>query len=153
MSVGNKSTRVYKGGYVVMPNATVNNADLSYRARGLLAYMLGRPPGWSFSADRLAKETPEGRDAIRTALRELARAGYYRTQRVRVGAGRVITLTEVADSPSLMPAALDPLVDHDLTGSGLPAVGSPAVGQPAAGTPALLVTPVNHNRESGGEVK
>jgi hypothetical protein len=94
---------VYSGGYVVMPNDAVNDRRLSFRARGLLAYMLGRPPGWSFSAKRLALEGLEGREAIAAAIRELSAMGYYRVERVNAGRGRFVMVTEVAARPDLMP--------------------------------------------------
>lgn len=111
--------RVYSGGFVVLPNEAVNDRRLSFRARGLLAYMLARPPGWRFHADRLAADTAaEGRDAVRTALRELSRLGYYRATRVRQPAGTFVMVTEVAATPELLPPEL-PLG----TGDGLPAPG------------------------------
>jgi hypothetical protein len=99
---------VHGQGFVVLPNSAVNDDRLSFRARGLLAYMLARPPGWAFSASRLSREGREGRDAIETALKELASAGYYRARKMRMpdDRGRLIwvTVTEVADTPDAMPA-------------------------------------------------
>lgn len=97
--------RVYSEGYVVVPNGIVNDSSLSFRARGLLMYMLGRPPGWRFGGKQLSGVTVEGRDAVFTALRELKRAGYYRATKVRA-AGRWVVITEVAARPELMPPAV-----------------------------------------------
>lgn len=95
---------VYAGGYVVVPNSAVNDDRLSFRARGLLAYMLGRPPGWHFSAKRLSTGAyVEGREAVARALRELEVAGYYRCTRINAGGGRFRMVTEVAADPTLMP--------------------------------------------------
>jgi hypothetical protein len=51
-------------------------AGLSARAIGLGALMFSKPPGWRFSSTRLASEVSEGRDAIRSAMRELIDAGF-----------------------------------------------------------------------------
>lgn len=84
---------------------------LSYRALGLLTFMLSRPPGWAFSRDRLcrgpglgteaqvARSAREGRESVAATLRELTAAGYYRTQRVQASTGKWSTLTEVTDTP------------------------------------------------------
>lgn len=92
-----------EGGYQALPNALLNDSRLSFRARGLLAYMLARPPGWKFSARRLQAETAEGRDAVAGALRELARFGYYRVDRYQGESGRFGMVTYVAESPDLLP--------------------------------------------------
>lgn len=62
--------------YAVLSNRVLRDRRLSFRARGLLVYLLSMPPGWKTSSDRLTRETTEGRDAIRTAIRELQAAGY-----------------------------------------------------------------------------
>ena len=55
---------------------------LSLRARGALAYFINADI--SISAARLAEEVAEGRDAIRTALKELREAGLIVTRKERV---------------------------------------------------------------------
>ena len=71
--------------FVQVPSSAVNDSTLSYRALGVLVYLLDKPDGWVVSAERLAKNPTrggrEGRDAVRSALRELALAGYYRLER------------------------------------------------------------------------
>lgn len=129
---------VYRGGYVVLPNGAVNDARLSLRARGLLAYMLAKPPNWSFNAERISRETVEGRDAIRAATRELVRCGYYRATKVQTHLG-FRTVTEVAALPELMPAS---------PGGGFPGAGNPTPGNPTPGKAAPVVSTESQDRES-----
>lgn len=135
--------RVYTDGYVVVPNSAINDNRLTFRARGLLAYMLGRPPGWRFSADRMSKVGPDGPYAIRMALQELRHAGYYRTTKVQVERGQFVTLTEVAASPDLMPGQAPTTAEPQY-----PNVGPPNLGAPNVGRPALYVTTDNQPRKS-----
>lgn len=129
---------VYSGGYVVLPNAAATDKRLSFRARGLLAYMLSRPPSWRFNAERLARETDgEGREAVRTAMRELSTAGYYRCTRVQTPAGFRMT-TEVAALPEFMPQP----------GDGFLGSGNPTSGKPESGNPAPDVTTETQSREA-----
>lgn len=71
--------------FVTIDSATVNDARLSFRARGVLAYLLNKPDGWVVRAETIAKDGTEGRAAIEAALRELRAAGYYRVERRRIG--------------------------------------------------------------------
>lgn len=67
--------------YTVTPNAIYRDKRLSYRALGLLLYLLHLPDGWETDSAQLATDRAEGRDAIRTALRQLQDAGYVTRQR------------------------------------------------------------------------
>ena len=49
---------------------------LSYRAKGIFAYLLSLPDGQAVDVKALAQRASEGRDAIGTALQELSAAGY-----------------------------------------------------------------------------
>jgi len=54
----------------------LSDCRLSYRAKGLLAYMLSLPEGSSVDTKALAEASSEGKDAVGTALHELSVAGY-----------------------------------------------------------------------------
>jgi hypothetical protein len=70
--------------YVIIPNEAVQNHALSFKARGVLAYLLSQPDHWTISGTALAKmAAQDGREAIRTALVELEQAGYLVRRRVQ----------------------------------------------------------------------
>ena len=87
---------------LITPSATVRDPRLSYRASGVLNRLLDNTEGFGMTAEDLAAERPgkEGRDAIRTALRELRAAGYIQ-QRAKMGAGGRFSgkVTLVYDTP------------------------------------------------------
>lgn len=60
-----------RNGYTVIPNGVLPEGKISARSWGLYVYLLSRPPGWEIRTSQLQKIFSEGRDAIRTALREL----------------------------------------------------------------------------------
>jgi hypothetical protein len=88
-----------KRDFTVIPNRVLRDDALSYRARGLLAYLLSQPPGWQISSGRLAIKTGEGRDAVRTALRELMCCGYLDLKRRQGDRGLWEAEYTVTDTP------------------------------------------------------
>ena len=106
-------------GFTPIDNRLLRDGRLSYRARGVLAAILSRPDNWRTTSDTLALEGREGREAMRTAMRELMDAGYVIVQRVRAENGQISTVTTVYDVPQKAP-----------TGDGFSEAGFPEVGLP-----------------------
>ena len=99
--------------FAMIANEALENSSLTWRARGVLAYLLSRPEGWSTSAERLATQSPkgkEGRDAMRSVLTELETAGYIVRERVQDARGRWSTGMVVYDFPAKT-AAEPPIVE------------------------------------------
>ncbi len=107
--------------FTIIPNRVLRDDAVSYRARGLLVYLLSQPPGWHISSARLAISTGEGRDAVRTALRELMCAGYLNLNRQQDARGLWATEYTVTDTPWYFePRPVDnsvESVDNSVTGA------------------------------------
>ncbi|MEU9334139.1 hypothetical protein AB0D49_13415 [Streptomyces sp. NPDC048290] len=58
-------------GFTVLPTATLEDSRLSFRARGVLAFLISKPDEWRVRAESIASAGKEGKEAIKTALREL----------------------------------------------------------------------------------
>lgn len=81
-------------------NAALADGRLSFKARGILAYLLSRPPKWSTSAERLAKSGIDGERAVKSGLKELETFGYLtRTRRHNPENGQWIHEQMVTDEP------------------------------------------------------
>ena len=92
-----------EGHFTILRNVVLRDETLSFRARGILACVLSRPDDWRTTSETLAKQSGgrEGRDAIRTALKELERAGYLRRYKVNDKAtGQITTVTYIFDEPT-----------------------------------------------------
>jgi hypothetical protein len=62
--------------FTILPNGILNDQRLSWRARGLLAYLLSKPDNWRTTIAHLTKQGTEGRDAVTRAMTELEHTGY-----------------------------------------------------------------------------
>ena len=137
--------------YTSIANQVLEDDRLSYRARGVMGAILAKPDRWRFDSDDLARHGKEGRDAIRTALRELRDFGYLVYEKVRdPETGRITTVTTVVECPQCSDPVPDLPTDGEpdptgretpgRTGDGLPGAGLPGAGLPAAGLPGPLVS-------------
>lgn len=107
-----------EGHFTILRNVVLRDETLSFRARGILACVLSRPDDWRTTSETLAKQSggKEGRDAIRTALKELERAGYIKRYKVNDKAtGQITTVTYIFDEPTE-----DGLTEHGSTDGGKP---------------------------------
>lgn len=97
-------------------NAALADGRLSFKARGILAFLLSRPPGWKTSAERLAKSGTDGERAVKSGLKELEELGYLKRTRTHadgsdpnVAAGTWVHNQVITDQPAevLLDAGLD----------------------------------------------
>lgn len=117
-------------------NDALSDGRLSFKARGLLAYLLSRPVGWETSTDRLASQGVDGRDAIRTAMWELERFGYVIRSQSRDKAGQWQHDQMVTDQPEQDNASSQVTdITAGQTRDGFSVVGAPDVGSPHVGQP------------------
>lgn len=130
--------------WVVIDRDTINDPTLSFRARGILAWLLDKPDDWRWNSTTLTREATEGREAIRTALRELETAGYLRRAKRSVEGGHWITETWVYERPEdadAENAASSVSVSRE---EGLPP-RKPKSGFPTPGNPSSVAGPVEND--------
>ena len=106
--------------FTQIQNTTLRDERLSFRARGILAWLLSHVDTWEVSREQIARNGTEGVDAIRTAEAELKALGYLERVEHRTGSGRIYYVTNVYEVPAQ-------------TAGGLTANGSTANGSTANG--------------------
>jgi len=62
--------------FVQIDKTPLQDQTLSWKAKGLLAYLLSLPDDWQIYVNELTKHAKDGRDSTRTALNELIKSGY-----------------------------------------------------------------------------
>jgi len=65
-----------KDPFARIPHTMLEDDRLSWKAKGILAYLCGKPNGWKMRVSDIANHGTEGKHAIRAALNELRDAGY-----------------------------------------------------------------------------
>lgn len=69
--------------YTVMSNFHLRDKNLSFKAKGLLSFMLSLPEEWDYSLNGLVSVSKESKKAIRSILNELKDAGYLVIEQTR----------------------------------------------------------------------
>lgn len=88
--------------FVQIDREAIQDSSLSWKARGLLAYLLSMPSNWNIRISDLINRAPDGRDAVYSIFKELKAAGYLIHFRLRDEHGR-LSLSEyhVFETPQL----------------------------------------------------
>lgn len=63
-------------GFVQVKNEVLNDKTLSLKAKGLFAYLYGKPDTWDFSYKRIKLDHTDGGDSVMEGLKELEISGY-----------------------------------------------------------------------------
>jgi hypothetical protein len=62
--------------YAQIANSVLEDKDLSFKAKGILSYLLSRSDEWEVYQAQLADLGPDGETAVRSGIKELMKAGY-----------------------------------------------------------------------------
>ena len=121
------------GRYVAVPKAVIDDPRLSFRAKGLLITLLAQVDDHTSNTDRFADVAREGTDGMKSVLKELEGAGYYRRLEERDvdGTSRVTEVFfELSCKPLLEAHDEDLPRDGEPTERGAPQTSSDGETQP-----------------------
>ena len=107
--------------YTVMSNRHLDDTRLSIKAIGLLSKILRLPDDWDYTLEGLAHICKEGKDAIRSAIVELERAGYIERRQTHAAdgsfAGNEYIVHEAPLGADAPPSSGNPLTGYPSTGN------------------------------------
>lgn len=86
-----RSPSVTRQSYTIVPNVTLNDINLSWEAKGMLAYLISKPDNWVIMVNHLVKESPNAKkEKVLAILNELETNGYITNngQRINSEKGR-----------------------------------------------------------------
>ena len=113
--------------YVMVDKRIIQNKQLSWKAKGILIYLLSRPDNWTAQMQDIINQSTDGESATRAGVQELIDAGYL-VRRVEHNkeTGQFIKWMEVYESPQEKPKEQPEEVSKPT--SDFPHVGNPHVG-------------------------
>jgi len=131
--------------YVMIDRRPIDNPRLSFKAKGILTYLLSRPDGWEVNLIDLAKRSTEGLSAIKSGVKELKEAGHLKYKETRGIGGQFGTVVwEVYEVPQVG----NRLTDEPQVGVSSPQVDYPQADKPQVDNHTQVVLSTLNNNDS-----
>ena len=100
--------------FTTLPNELLQDQQLSCRDRGLLVWMLSKPPDWKFTHKAILQELPaDGKTAILNCVKRLQEVGYLEISRSKKAGQFDKSIWTVSDTPH--PQNADVFLKKELT--------------------------------------
>ena len=92
--------RVHKNtDYTTINNKFLKRKDLSWKAKGILAYLLSLPDDWELHFSELKKNATDGKTSTRSGLDELKEEGYIIYTKTRDEEGKFVHNYDIYEEP------------------------------------------------------
>ncbi|MBW4607812.1 MAG: hypothetical protein KME22_11435 [Hassallia sp. WJT32-NPBG1] len=119
--------------FVIIDKTALEDARLSYKARGMLAYLLSKPSNWTTNTQNLINQSEkDGREAVLNGLKELEACGYLLRKKYKDKAGRFrweVMIFETLGDREEWEATLS-IAEDSPTKNGFPGDGKTGDGKP-----------------------
>ena len=112
-----KATTIHKNKtkedpYTRVANSIIRDDRLSWKARGLMTYLMSLPDDWIVYISELVKHAPDGKDSLTSGMNELRKYGYVSLEPQRDPQGRITHWQyEIYEEPQ-QPETENPLLDQ-----------------------------------------
>jgi hypothetical protein len=68
-------------GYAQIDNKVLGDSRLSWKAKGVLVYLLSKPNDWQVQITDIVNHSPDGESSVRSAIDELMELGYIKREK------------------------------------------------------------------------
>lgn len=103
--------------YVQINKALINNPKISLKAKAILIYLLSKPDNWQVYESDIVLHCKDGRDSIRSGIKELISLGYIHRYRFRDEKGMLRQAEYTVFE--------EPITEDGLSKDGLSNIGKP----------------------------
>lgn len=128
--------------YTSINNAGAHDTRLSFKTKGLLWYLLTKPDNWEIRIAHLLSIGPDGRDAVRGALKELETYGYLSREKQRRPDGTFEWVSSLQETPVTRADNQEVAITEISPQTGFPSVVKPSVVKPSVANRPLISTEV-----------
>lgn len=132
-----------KNNYSIISNAPVRDHELSWKAKGILWYLLQLPDDWKINPKELQRHSIDGRDSLSAGLKELEKKGYLVHENLREKGKFCGHVWIVHEEPFL----------KDYTENKEPQTENPVPANPHPANPHLLITKESESKDSSSILK
>lgn len=128
--------------FTVVRNEYLQDVNLSWKAKGLITYIMSLPPDWQLNLSDLKKRSKDGRDATAAGLRELITNGYCQRCKLRGDGGTFVgcdyEVSDIKEFEPEQPGTENPFLDAPQTEN--PVAVNPEPDKPDTGNPTQVNT-------------
>lgn len=96
-----KIKKVYKNHYTVIDNTILEDTSITWKAKGLFAYLWSQSDNWNFYEKEVVKHSADGISGLRSGLNELEKHGYLLRKRRREKGQVKESIWSLSESPNL----------------------------------------------------
>lgn len=108
----------YKRNFTSVNNDFIRDQQLSWKAKGIIIYVMSLPDDWQLHISELFKHARDGRDSTYNGIRELIDRGYCRRSDVRDSRGMFAGYEyTISDRREFVPDAENPDTENPHTGN------------------------------------
>ena len=127
-----------------MANDCLKDDRLSWKAKGIIAYVQMLPPNWVLNIRDLTNRATDGRDSLYSGIKELEKCGYCTKTMKRNPDGTIAGYAyEICDKPIFQPYTENPVTDAPQPEN--PDTVKPDTDKPGTENPTLINT--NDNKD------
>lgn len=131
--------RRYERDYTQMANEFLKDTRLSWKAKGIIAYVQMLPDDWVLNMRDLTNRATDGRDSLYSGIKELEQYGYCEKQMRRNPDGTIAGYAyEICDKSVFQPCTENPVTDAPQPEN--PDTVKPDTGKPGTENPTLINT-------------
>jgi len=112
--------------YGIIPNSVLSNKELSFKAKGIYAYIQSKPENWDFAVSRIAYDSKDGRDGISSGIKELEDVWYLTRKKFKNEKGQWDIEYTLYDKP----VTENPAREEEETVTDNPATENPSTENP-----------------------
>lgn len=76
--------------FTIIQNELLNNVNINFEVKGLYCFLISKPSGWNFSAERIALQSKESESKIKRLLRELENLNLLKRTKIKNENGQFV---------------------------------------------------------------